>query len=216
MKTRNRTIRLRIRYKRRFDLVTLAALLALAVATVTFLGYLAWGQAKAAASGSTLATLAAAAPAAYAPMRKYYLTQSKVTGSGALTACAPGYHMASLWEILDPSNLAYDTDLGFSRADSGAGPPTGSDGDGQGWVRTGWRTGPCGGGAILGVGELNCEAWTTDSALGTVTWLDPTWNNTFWDITVWEAELDICGGDHRVWCVEDYPTFVYLPLVVKD
>ena len=44
MKTRNRNIRLRIRYKRRSDLVTLAALLALALVTATFLGHLAWGQ----------------------------------------------------------------------------------------------------------------------------------------------------------------------------
>jgi hypothetical protein len=27
--------------------------------------------------------------------------------------CAVGYHMASLWEIHEPSNLRYDTALGF-------------------------------------------------------------------------------------------------------
>jgi hypothetical protein len=44
----------------------------------------------------------------------------------------PGYHTASIWEVLDPSNLRYDTTQGFMEADSGSGPPTAS-----GWIRTG-------------------------------------------------------------------------------
>ena len=54
--------------------------------------------------------------------RSFYLTQTEHTGSQALTACAEDYHMASLWEILDPSNLRYNTELGYTRADSGSGP----------------------------------------------------------------------------------------------
>jgi hypothetical protein len=65
--------------------------------------------------------------------RKFYLTQDGYDGSQALSACAQGYHMASLWEILDPSNLSYDTSLGATVADSGSGPPNGS-----GWIRTGF------------------------------------------------------------------------------
>src|SRR5215207_4149301 len=67
--------------------------------------------------------------------KSFYLTQTLHNGSQALTACAEGYHMASLWEIFDTSNLRYDTQLGHTSPDSGFGPPTavGS----RGWIRTG-------------------------------------------------------------------------------
>ncbi len=55
--------------------------------------------------------------------RKFYLTKTYHNGAQALSACATGYHMASMWEIHQPSNLRYDTDLGFIVADSGFGPP---------------------------------------------------------------------------------------------
>jgi hypothetical protein len=38
--------------------------------------------------------------AASAKERKFYLTQGTFTGSQALTACAVGYHMASLGKFL--------------------------------------------------------------------------------------------------------------------
>jgi len=38
-------------------------------------------------------------------MRHYYLLGTHVWGMEATTACGTGYHMASLWEIADPSNL---------------------------------------------------------------------------------------------------------------
>ena len=55
--------------------------------------------------------------------RSFYLTKTTHTGAQALAACAEGYHMASLWEILNPSNLRYDTELGVVVGDSGFGPP---------------------------------------------------------------------------------------------
>ena len=102
------------------------ALLALVLVATAYLGYLTWGQKDAAASAPT-------APAAPAARRKYYLAPVGVGGNGALTACATGYHMASLWEIIDPSKLEYTTDLGDARTDSGSGPATFV----GGWVRTG-------------------------------------------------------------------------------
>jgi hypothetical protein len=48
--------------------------------------------------------------------RVYYLTNTTHLPDSALTACAPGFHMASIWEILDPSNLNYDTARGFGLA----------------------------------------------------------------------------------------------------
>jgi hypothetical protein len=64
-------------------------------------------------------------------LRKFYLTRTTHTGAEALSACAGGYYMASMWEIHDPSNLRYDTELGFTRGDSGFGPPSQSPGGGQ-------------------------------------------------------------------------------------
>jgi hypothetical protein len=46
--------------------------------------------------------------------RKFYITQDFFHATQALTACADGYHMASLWEIFDTTNLRYDTKLGFT------------------------------------------------------------------------------------------------------
>ena len=79
--------------------------------------------------------------------KKFYLTQSGANGSQALTACDGGYHMASIWEILDPSNLKYDTNRGRTLGDSGSGPP--SLGAGVGWIRTGEDAAV--GGATLGL-----------------------------------------------------------------
>ena len=64
--------------------------------------------------------------------RAFYLTTTTHTGAQATTACAAGFHMASLWEIFDPSNLRYDATVGATADDSGAGPPFLG-----GWVRTG-------------------------------------------------------------------------------
>ena len=58
-----------------------------------------------------------------APIRGYYLTKGTITGSKVLTACASGYHFASIWEILNTSDLHYNTTLGRTNANSGNGPP---------------------------------------------------------------------------------------------
>ena len=65
-------------------------------------------------------------------MRQYYLTVIGYYPTQILTACADGYHFASLWEILNISKLQYNNSLGFNSTDSGSGPNTTS-----GWVRTG-------------------------------------------------------------------------------
>jgi hypothetical protein len=66
----------------------------------------------------------------------FYLTNFSRNANQVLTACAAGYHMASLWEIYDPSNLTYDTSHpeAYVKADSGQGPPS----LWYGWVRTGF------------------------------------------------------------------------------
>lgn len=158
-------------------LLILAALLGIAV----------WNQQWVAAS-------APQAPAAV-EMRYFYLTNSTAAGADADTACGSGYHMASLWEILDPSNLRYNPDLGYTRADSAEGPPTVN-----GWVRTGYASA-----SADSVGQSNCSTWTSSSsgAYGTYVGLPVDWTAGS-DIHVWNAGTFTCDSSNvRVWCVED-------------
>ena len=75
-----------------------------------------------------------------AELRRFYLTKATFDGGTALEACNNGYHMASLWEIYDFSNLRYERTLGLTNTDSGFGPPTAF----TGWVRTGYSGNPSG------------------------------------------------------------------------
>jgi hypothetical protein len=128
--------------------------------------------------------------------RKFYVTQTNHDGSQALSACASGYHMASLWEILDTSNLRYDTQLGLTRADSGSGPPTAF-----GWIRTGHVA------AITDfAGFGNCNAYTSadSSHRGTIVTLSPVeWNSPARVVSPWDAASFECNLPLRVWCVQD-------------
>lgn len=170
---------------------SLVALLALALLVVALLGYLAWGRDEVAASGPQ-------APLAQSSgMRQYYQTLDRYYGDEALTACASGYHMASLWEILDPSNLRYNSELGYQRGDSGQGPPTAW----GGWVRTGYSSYYTSSTA----GWANCDAWTSDDSdyWGTYVSLYRDWDSTARDIHVWNAGTYRCNTHYPVWCVED-------------
>jgi hypothetical protein len=137
-----------------------------------------------------------AVQAASTGMRQFYLSILAVDGTDALTACAAGYHMASLWEIVDPSNLAYNTALGRTEADSGQGPPTSYE---SGWVRTGYDSSDS---STAGMG--NCEAWTTGGVdEGTLVNLPSQWTAGLGDIGVWEATNTPCQFGYPVWCIED-------------
>jgi hypothetical protein len=130
-------------------------------------------------------------------LRRYYLTAALHKGNEALTACAGGYHMASLFEIHDPSNLKYDTALGFKRDDSGAGPPTGT----SGWIRTGWDASE----SEL-PGSSNCNAWTSDSPFGegATVFLPRIWRLTDGPVIApWLSSGELCIEPIRVWCVQN-------------
>ncbi len=198
----NRKVSLRIHYDRRSDLMILLALPLLIVAG---LGYLAWGQDEVAASGLP------APLASSASMRQYYLTAANYTGGNADGAdvCADGYHFASLWEIMDPAGLKYNTALGYGRADSGQGPPSYI----EGWIRTGYSSSDD---STPGMG--NCSAWgSSDGAqYGTTVRLPHDWDVAT-DIHVWDASSYSCAFPLRVWCVADnVGALVYLPLVLRN
>lgn len=128
---------------------------------------------------------------------RYYLTTTLHDGNEALTACAAGYHMASLWEIHDPTSLRYETALGFTRGDSGAGPPTRT----FGWVRTGGDADESG-----LPGTSNCNAWTSENPFGegTAVALPRIWRLTDGPvISPWTSVGELCVEPLRVWCVQD-------------
>jgi hypothetical protein len=139
----------------------------------------------------------------------FYLTNASFATNRVLTACATGYHTASLWEILDVSNLIYDYDnpAAYRKADSGLGPPS----YWHGWVRTGWDSS---GDATTGTG--NCNNWTSTSgtAYGVSVRLSRTWETAPGDIFTWDANSFTCNYTGPVWCV-GYFHSVYVPMLIK-
>jgi hypothetical protein len=187
-------IRIQVRYRRGADLAL--AVLALAALLAGLLSILMW-KAPPASASPTLAG---------SPIKlQYYLTTGSYFGNQALSACAPGYHMASLWEILDTSNLHYNTSLGRASADSGHGPPYYS-----GWIRTGYS-----GNLFGGPGEANCMAWTSSSegSIGTTVSLPSNWTAGEEDLLGWNADSTECSLKRSVWCAGFYK--VYLPLILR-
>ena len=189
---------LRIRYRKRSDL---AALLLLPVLVMTILGYLAGAEREVSASGRQTA------PAGAGGVREYYLTTTTYNGANASTACAAGYHMASMWEILDPSSLRYNSVLGHARDDSGAGPPID-----RGWVRTGYMSNN-----ENYAGRANCSAWTTTAGYGTTAILPNQWRADWEDLLAWNVYTWLCNSTTaRVWCVADrVRSDIFLPLIVR-
>jgi hypothetical protein len=131
----------------------------------------------------------------------FYLSQQEPDGLGALDACETGFHMASFWEIADPTALEYDTSRGRTRPDSGEGPPNGI----PGWTRTGGfnlSTNPASG------GSSNCDGWSTNTSTGRGTWVQL---KIFWEdtssganpISPWESGTYPCVSAVPVWCVQD-------------
>jgi hypothetical protein len=181
------------RVKIRFDIDKAGArLLVLALVVMVFSGSVAWANDDPAAFSSITAAPLQQSGAG----RHYYLSlTANVDGDEALTSCANGYHMASLWEILDPSNLVYNTSLGYNADDGGDGPSTSA----WGWVRTGANNY-----TLDSVGQSNCGTWTSDSGshYGTRINLPLTWTSAT-DIGPWQVDTDDCASDIRVWCVED-------------
>lgn len=173
----------------------LVVILCCILSTVALLAYLALTGARAVAA--EVETTGETSLAASTGMRQFYLTEDGYHGGIAKTACAEGYHMASLWEIADPSNLEYNTTLGYALTDSGEGPPADEVG---GWVRTGYV-----GDVSETIGRANCDGWTVWGAdrHGTTAALPTHWTTGLQDLGVWVLELHECPSGRRVWCIED-------------
>ena len=155
--------------------------------TLSLFGYLALGHEKAAASNSKNSI------ANSASLRQYYLTKDDYLAENTSSACEDGYHFASLWEIFDPSNLKYNTELGYTKNDSGMGPPSRT----IGWIRTGYDSDN-----IDTPGIANCNNWSpSSSGRGTYAGLAYQWE-TGGELGPWDFHTMNCSW-LRVWCVED-------------
>jgi hypothetical protein len=173
-----------INFTRGISIVFVVGLLAFVMA-----GFLVFGYEEAVASNPQTLT------ASSAVMRKYYLTKNTFKGADADTACANGYHFASIWEILDTSNLKYNTELGFISDDSGMGPST----ERGGWIRTGYYDS---GSSIAGYG--NCNVWSRNDVYGTYALLNDNFNNLEENIGPFRTVGGSCNLNNvHVWCVED-------------
>jgi hypothetical protein len=133
----------------------------------------------------------------------YYLTKNSFGGGDAIMACASGFHMASISEIQDPSNLqyanrsttAYDSLVG----DQSMGPPLNH----MGWVRS--RVYPPSGFVY------DCEDFQDkyDTQLGTTLALyDFPFNSdaaqpASYPTKGWYTTHYSCSQPESVWCVED-------------
>ena len=142
--------------------------------------------------------------------RHFYLTNVTYATDQVLTACAAGYHAASLWEMLDVSNLVYDNNhpAAFNRADSGKGPPS----YWYGWARTGYDSSAS---SVTGTG--NCLNWssTSNSDYGVSIRLSNTWEAAPGDISTWDATSFNCSYTGPVWCVGNFYLH-YLPLGLRS
>ena len=134
----------------------------------------------------------------FVTLRAFYLTDENYGADEALAACASGYHMASLWEVLDVSALAYvyDHPDAHTKDDSGRGPPS----HWYGWIRTGYSSGSS---DTAGIG--NCRSWTSTVSghSGTIVRLTYDWTAAGTVVGPWEADAFTCSSVAPVWCIED-------------
>jgi hypothetical protein len=183
-----RNLVIHIHLTRGLVVVLTAVLLVLA-----FIAYMEWSREPAAAQSPQELQVETSASTG---RRQYYRTWNSYTPTNFTAACAAGYHFASLWEILDPSNLEYNNILGWNQADSGEGPPTNR----HGWIRTGYNSE-----GTSGVeGQDNCRAWTSVDVNDTGTRASLAWQwGTNEEIHVWNLDRAPCWVPYPVWCVED-------------
>ena len=137
--------------------------------------------------------------------KEYYLTSGQFSGDQAIAACSTGFHMASIFEILDTSNLQYvkrSTTVCDSLVDDqGDGLPTKE----FGWVRTGYDSTSYMDVVSPELSSVNCNSWTSQSsnAWGTVARLYD--NDTAVQLNSEYTLVNSrqCNQSYPVWCVEN-------------
>jgi hypothetical protein len=143
-----------------------------------------------------LALVSLASLPAGAGAKKYFLTPDSFPANAALDACGKGYHMATLWEILDVTQLKYESKRGQTRADSGSGPAA----ELFGWIRTGGSAN-----TSSNPGVANCNAWTSNlvADYGTMVELNGGWDDPAFSASPWNPVATTCDGTAPVWCKQN-------------
>ena len=139
-------------------------------------------------------------PAAWVA-RSFYLSKAGVPGGSAASACSVGFHMASIYEVLNVSALRYNTALGLETGDSGQGPP----GLSLGWAKTG----------LVGDALHTCNGWTSSAPglyqgfairLNALAGIPaPAFGLQPWEFLGFGDKYNSasCDTRHSVWCVQD-------------
>ena len=183
-------IRINIHLNRQLAVVLIVTMLMIAA-----IAWFLWDSSPAEASSPD----ALAAESSVVGNRRYYLTAIDFwNGDEADTVCEVGFHFASLWELLDTSNLDYyfGSDSAYM-TDSGSGPPATR----EGWVRTGY-----GNNTGTTPGQANCDGWTSpnETDYGTTALLPGAWSDpAFQVIHTWDVRVEPCDSGSNVWCIED-------------
>lgn len=119
--------------------------------------------------------------------RLYYLTIGTQSGATADTACASGFHFASLWEIHDTTLVEYDTTRGLVPTATTQGPP---------FLTPGW---------IQGMGT-SCNAWTSSSSAVTgssAEIIQSSFLGGLEDVIPWDIDSQTCNQLLPSWCVQN-------------
>jgi hypothetical protein len=138
--------------------------------------------------------------AAHAQTKFYYVTPTGHKGNDVLEACAEGYHFASISELQNFSELAYDTEADLSdssKFDHGHGFGLGY----RAWVRSGY----------INDSAMNCNGWTTADSLNRGTWVQlnydiesmQEWPGVSEFEFQWTGGRISCDTAFRVYCVAD-------------
>lgn len=127
------------------------------------------------------------------PARGFYLSTTQGNGVTAPDACDPGFHMASIPELLG-GDLRYDAARGVDAGDSGSGPP--ADLFSGGYVRSGGSS-----------GLLNCSGFTGTAGTGRLLFFLTREIDDGFGLDRVERVPRVtpsdCTESRPVWCVED-------------
>ncbi len=127
--------------------------------------------------------------------RRYYRA---VGGQGnvPLARCDPGFHFATLFELLQTTGIEFDPVRSGVFGTSDGFPQTGL----EGWVRTG-------GFSLVGrtPGRATCARWTSNSEndSGTTAQLLDDWSLSPENPGRWVTSVDTCNRSKNVWCIEN-------------
>ncbi|MDJ0789132.1 MAG: hypothetical protein QNK05_20180 [Myxococcota bacterium] len=118
--------------------------------------------------------------------RRYFLTTNEVVGEAAQAACGPGFRVARLWEIHDPSSLEYDFKRGLDIGKF----QTASDAF-LGWMYAG--------------SDVHCGDWTGVGSFGQgrLGILVFDLSRPPDDLNHWSIGSSECDFPRAVWCVEE-------------